>query len=353
MMESDETRARAAALESEALHWVNRLLSGAVGAGDAEAFKAWRASSSAHEQAFAEAWRFRRAARAAILETRAGEAPAADGAAQSVAAPVAATAPSARRAIARRPHGPTGRPSGRMTRRALLAGGLAASAAGYMVAKPPAGLWPSWSELTSDYHTGTGQERAIAVAPGVAMELNARTSVARRLPDGGAGVRLVSGEAVVTAHQPQNAAFAVAAGAGRTLVADAGVNIRVDGGSVCVTCLSGAVEIVHPVRRVRVEAGRQVVYTDRSLGALQAVDVAVTTGWRRGVLIFRDAPLQQVVDELNRYRPGKIVLLGSVLPRRPVYGVFQIRNIAKAVDQVRMLTGARATHLPGGLVLLS
>ncbi|MGC1304261.1 MAG: FecR domain-containing protein [Caulobacteraceae bacterium] len=330
MTEFDQTNASAEALEDEGLAWVNRLLSGAVTSDEAEAFKSWRAKSAAHEAAFTEAVQFRRAIRRAIVVDR------------TDSARPATTTPTAR----------GGDTSRRIARRSLLGGALAASAVGYLAARPPAGLWPSWSEFTSDYHTGAGERRAIGAASGVSMELNTRTSIARRSAISGE-VELVSGEAAITARRASGAPFSVIAEGGRTLLTDGVVNLRKDGTSICVTCIRGAAEVIHPAGRIRLEAGRQVVYTPGALEPARAADVTLATAWRRGLLIFRDAPLQQVVDELNRYRPGKIVLVDAALARRPVYGVFQIQQIGRAVEQVQGLTGARATHLPGGLVLLS
>jgi transmembrane sensor len=175
--------------------------------------------------------------------------------------------------------------------------------------------------------------------------------VARRPVDGRPGVELVSGEAAVTVRP--GSAFTVAAGAGRILVADGSADVRNDAGRICVTCLRGVTEVIHPLGRLKLEAGGQATYAGGRLDAPERVDLVVASAWRRGLLIFRDAPLQQVVDELNRYRNGRIVLVDPALAKRPVYGVFQIRQIATAVHQVQALTGAKATILPGGLVLLS
>lgn len=346
MTESDHTNASAGALESEGLDWVNRLLSGAVTAQDAKAFRAWRSSSAAHGEAFAEAVRFRHAVRGAILAER--------GEVRDSRRAVGTARISSLTGLATSELGRSDLPTpARLSRRVLLTGGLAASFAGYMVVDPPAALWPSWSEFMSDYRTGAGQARQVAVAPGVAMELNTRTSITLDHSGPITGVHLISGEAMITARRPAEAPFAVLAGAGRTRVAEASVDVRLDGDKVCVTCLSGAVEISHPRGRQSVQAGQQVTYTGDEVGSMQPVDAAVTTAWRRGLLIFRDAPLEHVVDELNRYRRGRIVLVGTALARRPVYGVFQIREIGRAVKQVQQLTGARATNLPGGLVVLS
>jgi transmembrane sensor len=333
MAEFEHTNASAKALEDESFAWVSRLLSGTMTAEEGEALTAWRAQSPSHESAFAEAVRFQRAVRRAVQAER--------------AAPAATPVSPALRPRVQAP--------GRVTRRALVGGAIAASAAGYMVVHPPEGLWPSWSDLTADYRTRAGQQTQVAAAPGVEMELNTRTSVSRvagRSP----AIELVSGEAALNVHRDGGAAFAVLASGARTLVSDGALNIRHDrgdGGVVCVTCLQGSAELVHPAGRLQLAAGQQVAYTSNRLDPVRSTDVTLVSAWRKGLLIFRDTPLQQVVDELNRYRPGKIVLVDAALARRPVYGIFQIHQIGGAVKQVQDLTGARAIDLPGGIVLLS
>ncbi len=82
------------------------------------------------------------------------------------------------------------------------------------------------------------------------------------------------------------------------------------------------------------------------------LDPVLATAWQRGLLIIRDRPLSEVVEEVNRYRPGLILITNSDLARRVVNGTFQIDKLSNFVAQVQQLFGARATALPGGIVLL-
>src|SRR5262249_27120317 len=149
--------------------------------------------------------------------------------------------------------------------------------------------------------------------------------------DGVPGLELISGEAQVAVGRAPGAPFAVKAGAGRALITSGRLNLRHLGGQVCVACLEGRAEVEHPAGRLQLGPGSEVAYTADGIGAVKAADLAVVAGWREGLLIFRDAPLQHVVDELNRYRKGKIVLLDTLLAKRPVYGVFQLDQIGRSV----------------------
>ena len=59
------------------------------------------------------------------------------------------------------------------------------------------------------------------------------------------------------------------------------------------------------------------------LGAPRDADLAAISGWRRGVLEFNDVPLAQVVDEINRYRAGRILLMGDRLAGSRVQARFR------------------------------
>ncbi len=83
------------------------------------------------------------------------------------------------------------------------------------------------------------------------------------------------------------------------------------------------------------------------------VDSAQVTAWQSGLLVFRSKPLSLVIDEVNRYRSGKIIITNSDLKQRVVNGTFQVNKLDDFVGQVQQLFGARATSLPGGIVLLS
>ncbi|MEH0196570.1 DUF4880 domain-containing protein [Caulobacter sp. CCNWLY153] len=326
-------------LEIQSLEWVNRLLSGQMSSAETEDLARWRAQSPEHEAAFAGAIRFRRAVRAAALETR-------EQVARTAGAPQSARLPppqptSAQGVIAAR------RPS--ISRRTLIGGGVAASLVGYAALRSSNDLWPTVTGEHPDYRVAKGQRRSLDIARGVSAELNTDTRAALRRTPKGAELQLLSGEAAISADAP----IVIKAARGETTMAAGRVNIRQDGGSVCVTCLEGEVRVSRDDRAVTLTGGRQVTYDRRGLSAISSIDPGVVGAWLKGQIVFRDVPLQQVVEEINRYRRGKIVLVDPALARRPVFGVFQISRIDGALDQVRRLTGAQITALPGGLVLLS
>ena len=83
------------------------------------------------------------------------------------------------------------------------------------------------------------------------------------------------------------------------------------------------------------------------------IDPAEVAAWQDGVLIFHYAPLADVVAEVNRYRPGRVMVMNAELGRRLVNGRFRIDNVDGIMAMFQQIFGAKITHLPGGVVLLS
>jgi transmembrane sensor len=314
-------------LYGEALAWLVRLTSGAATHADAEALAGWRAQSVAHEQAFVAAARFN-----GLLRQAAGEV------AAERSAPAAPRRYAAMQFATRR--------------RMVLGGAVAASAAAYyMATRPPLGLWPSVAELQAQYRTGTGERQNIALAPGVSIEMNTQTSLS--IPAGGNAplIRLIAGEAMVTAQRDAGAPVVVAAAAGRVSSSNATFDVRCDGANVQVTCVEGEVRIEHASDVVVLQSGQRSGYGDGVLHGAEQVDPARITAWRSGLLIFHGQSLSRVVAELNRYRHGRIILTNAALGRLPINGVFHLDRLDGVIDQIKAL-GASMMELPGGVVLL-
>ncbi len=311
-------------LARESIEWIVGLTSGAVTEADARALERWRSASPAHAAALNDALRLSQALRIAAGEFVREHGVAGD---REIATP-------------------------RMGRRALLGGLVAASAAGLFFAGGDIGLWPSLAELSADYRTATGERRNIALAAGLLVELNTQTSLAVRSASVGPRVELIEGEAAFTAKLPPSSPFTVVALDASTVATDASFDVRRDGDGVCVNCMAGQVEIVQGSSHVRLRAGQQLSYTESTLGAAIGADPDTATAWRRGLLVFRNRPLSEMLAEVNRYRPGRIVLANARLGRQTFNGIFRLDHIDSVLAQLEKL-GARVTSLPGGIVLVT
>jgi transmembrane sensor len=326
----------------EARRWVVRLHSHEVDAAEAEALRRWRARSPVQEHAFAEAnlrWNLFRSAAlnvaAQLGEVQPGESR--NGGVQP------ATVARLRAAAV---------PPRRIERRAMFGGALAASVAGvaYLAMYPPYDQWPSLREVAADYRTATGQQRQLVLAATVSLEMNTQTSLSRRPAQAGAAaIELISGEVAVTAKSP----VVVIAGGGSTRAEQGAFNLRRDENMVSVTCLTGEAKIGCGGHEVALRPGQRVVYDDRGLGEVTSVNPGTVEAWRRGLLIFEETPVAQVIAEINRYRHGRVILMNQALAALPVDAVFRLDQIDAAVPRLAEVFGAKVRALPGGIVLLS
>jgi len=299
-----------AQLQNEAHDWLIVLTSGRATVADGQALRVWCEQSPEHARAFVEAKRLWHE-----LES----------AAQQVVTPR------------------------RFGRRAFLGGAIAASAAVFMVGQ---GMPGSFAGLTADYRTDVGEQRAISFGDGLTLELNTQTRLNHRtLPEGMQNIELLSGEIEITAVS--QVSVRVQAGTGWMAAQGARFNVRAEGGNICVACLEGALQVNVQGQLVGLSPGRQLTYDARGVADTQAFDPAVVTAWTQQMLVFNEATLAHVIDEINRYRPGMLLLLNRELGRRKVQARFRLDQLSNVASLIRDAYGAKCTELPGGVVLVS
>ena len=324
-----------AALDAQAHDWLVRLTSGRATTGDAQDFRRWCARSPQHAQAMAEATRLWDLTR-----------PAAEAVAQRM--PAMDTPPRAAIAASRPPA---------FGRRQFLGTALAAGAVGFLVVHPPARLWPALSDMTADYRTGTGEQRRVVLADAAAVvEMNTQTSLnLARGAEGEAPVLdMLGGEAQVLLDAARRAPFTMTVGGARLVAAAASrFNVRATGGEVCVTCFAGSVELRDGERVLVAGEAQQIRYGGRrEAGVARAPDLATVGAWRERVLVFDDTPLAAVVDEINRYRPGRLIVTRAELGQRKVQARLRLDELSRVETLIAASYGAKLTSLPAGIVLL-
>ncbi|HHZ6123947.1 TPA: anti-sigma factor VreR [Pseudomonas aeruginosa] len=318
MTASDSAADETGDLRHEAHAWVISLTSGRVTQGDARAFRQWCARSPQHLRAFVEArdlWQALGSAAALPLEPPA----------------VAQIAPR------------------RFGRRWFVGGALAASVALFV-------LRPSLLDHGlggADYVTAVGEQRQVQVSGETRIEMNTRTRLnVRRNQEQQETIELLGGEAEIIASHPPQSSLRAMAGSAWLSASRARFNVRSSGDVCVVTCLEGSVRLEHLGQRLDLQAGQQLTFDERRNGPPVPFDVAEVMAWRERMLVFNDVPLATVIDEINRYRPGMLLLLDKALGRRRVQARFSLDQLADVATLIRDAYGIEVTRLPGGVVLL-
>lgn len=315
----------AAALD-QAAAWFARIDRGALSDREQQAFDGWIAADPGHRRAFervSRAW--------AVMGDLAAAPPQAD----SDDAPGRGT--TARRRWA-----------------------VAAIAAGLLIALGVGTDLPQRLDvnLRADAATATGEIRQLDLPDGSTVQLNTDSAIAVDFSPDGTGprrVRLLRGEAAFEVVKDPDRPFRVAAADGVSRVLGTVFTVRMSSRGISVTLLEGRVAVsangggqetvLSPNQRVRYD-GRH------GLGAVEAVDPQRVGAWRRGKLVFRDQPLGDVIDELNRYHSGLIRLVNEDLRAKRVNGVFDIGNPVSVVEALEAALGLRTTRLTDYVILL-
>ncbi|OLU23041.1 hypothetical protein BVH03_22650 [Pseudomonas sp. PA15(2017)] len=299
-------------LSQHANAWVARLTSGHATVEDAAALRQWCAQSDAHAAAYREATR---------LWRQAG----------SLATP--------RRF--------------KPCRKLFAASAVAACLALVMVGGTLLGVVPDGRALLADHHTQRAEHKIIDLADGSQAELDADTRLSVDFSAAQRRLELADGAAIFHVQHDTTRPFVVHA-ANMTVTAVGTVfEVRHLAAGISVTCTEGVVEVRQgDGTRQRIKAGEQIVYNAMGAGPLQRIDSARELAWRKGVMAFRNRPLQELVHELNRYHQGRIVIASDRVAQMPVSGVFHLNRVDEALRHIEQALQLSATRLPAGVVVL-
>lgn len=203
--------------------------------------------------------------------------------------------------------------------------------------------WPD--RWRADYATRTGESRSIALADGSQLQLNTDTAVQVELVDGERRVRLLRGEAWFDVSHDPARPFVIRSGDGWVRVVGTRFSVAREGDQTRVRVAQGKVQVsADNTRSVLLEPGRGVEYRGARLSAEHGFDVPAEFAWRQRQLVFREQPLVEVVDALNRYWPGQTLVLGESLRQRKVSGVFEIDKPEAVLKALTHTLGLRAEH---------
>ncbi|WP_296330467.1 FecR domain-containing protein [Reyranella sp.] len=233
---------------------------------------------------------------------------------------------------------------------------FAALAASLLVLVAGAILWNGdpMVMVAADHRTVPGERRTVHLSDGSTIELGPASAIALHFDAVERRVELLRGLAYFTAaprKDGEQRPFVVQAAAG---------NARALGTQFSVNRLPDSVEVVVVEHEVAVSVdtaggraaeivlspGQSVRYAEAGLGRLHPVDLDQALAWRRDRLVFDRVTLGQVVDELNRYRRGRILIGNASLANRRVSGVFDAADPDTVLATIARELGVRTASAP-------
>jgi transmembrane sensor len=184
-------------------------------------------------------------------------------------------------------------------RRNLLTGlGVAAAAAVVALAVTPQLTRPTFT----DYSTGRGETREVALADGSRLTLGGDTTLRVHLGRKQRDVTLVDGEASFDVAHMENRPFVVAVGQREVRVLGTEFNILSHADRLAVTVRRGLVAVSGGQEgTVRLAKGQQLVQAPGAATKMRNTNPDIAFAWKSGKLIYDRTPLVDVATDLNRY----------------------------------------------------
>ncbi|MDN5942923.1 MAG: FecR domain-containing protein [Nitrospira sp.] len=247
------------------------------------------------------------------------------------------------------------RSSRRPARRAVLVGGLIAACVTLIVLYQDIRLF-----LMADHRTAVGQQQVVTLPDGSVVHLNTDTALAMSYAANERRIDLLKGEALFTVMPDPQKPFRVLAQGGTTQAVGTAFVVQAQEQQTSVTVAEGIVEVSAADSSGRRSGPSIAVHKDQQTSyrpgtAPQAVansDSHAVTAWTRGAIVIEAQPFAQAMAELDRYRPGRIVVLADASRTKPVSGRFTLAGIDDALTALATTQGLSVVHMTTYLVLI-
>lgn len=297
-------------LTEQAAGWLAALDAGSA---DVAAFEAWRNADIRHAVAFAEVagtWRDLDGVRGARGEMQPAH-----------AWPDTVEQPNRRRVL---------RAAGSVFAVAVVGGSVAYRAAARDMAE-----------------TRVGQRMAVAVTPGITLDLNTDSRVHWRE---GTPARLWLDRGEIAVRLAADNRLHLLTPGGQFRLDPGAYNVRLRGAGCELAVLAGGVS---DGSAKRIGVGDVALITAGQVSIQARDDLATVTAWRRDTLVLEGESLDYAVAEMNRYLPDKIVIGDPALSRLRLGGSFATTRPVEFLRALHSSFGIRATAGPSGGIVLT
>ena len=207
----------------------------------------------------------------------------------------------------------------------------------------PGALWFGVGNSPVEFQS-EGSPMQVALDVRTTIELD-RNSLLRHIKNETDKVELAQGAAHFSVTHDPTHRFTVKAG--DVSIVDLGTKFEIqrNGDQVGISVAEGAVAVAVSGKKLTTLRAGQRAYIEGGVIKTGLIDAASVASWRKGQLVYRNAPLSQVVKELSRYTPVPITVDPSLADRQ-FSGVLTIgdghaldRNLADFMGLARIEQG--------------
>ena len=226
---------------------------------------------------------------------------------------------------------------------------------GYLAAAATAAACLAWVAVAPGFashelSSPTGKVTRSVLADGSTLWLDSDAAAAFNLGRADRTLRVVRGRVHISIARDSRRPFRVLAQ--DAVIHDIGTAFTVGvEGPLRVAVEAGVVEVERSRSKWRLDAGTAAVFAPGE--AVQAAQFDEQAGaWRVGRITLNQVPLEEALREADRYRPGRIVLMGSGTAHRKVSGSLSIDALDDSLQALAVGQRLRLVHLPYLLLVI-
>lgn len=240
----------------------------------------------------------------------------------------------------------------RPARRAAMAAGLLAACLALFATAEALDL-PI--RLQADYRTPTGEQARVDLPDGSVAYLNTDSAIAVDFSGPTRQVTLLKGEALFEVAKNPARPFDVEALDGQARAVGTAYAVRDDGQAAQVTVTEGVVQVTTGGEQLTLSAGDRVSYrSGKAPGAIEhtANGNIPSLAWRRGLIVLNGQSFKQALSEIDRYRPGRIVLLADAARLTPVTARLSLSSLDGGLRALAATQGLTVTRVTDYLMVI-
>ncbi|MBK8816113.1 MAG: FecR domain-containing protein [Methylococcaceae bacterium] len=206
----------------------------------------------------------------------------------------------------------------------------------------------------SDFCTRTGEIKTVALSDGSTVTLSSQTAINVAYNEHLRQVRLLRGEAYFEVQPNPDHPFIVEGNYSRTKVVGTRFIVREDNNFDTVTVNQGIVEVGrNNIKPYVLRVNDQLSIGEANSNGLRHVSAATEGAWTKGHLVFENACLDVVINEIERYSKGVIVIKNSRLKSVKVSGRFDISTPNKALEALEQTLPIKLYRLTPWLTVIA
>lgn len=204
-----------------------------------------------------------------------------------------------------------------------------------------------WQRLMSDMATRVGEQKSVVLADGSQLVLNTDTAVSTDFNNGSRQIFLHRGE--IQLHTgtdldlPQRPWF-IHTSFGQIKSYGAKIIVRLSEQNAHINLLQGEVEVANHLQAKLMKAGSESVSLTKQSILKQAVSSIPADAWVQGYVASKSLYLGDLLDELARYRVGRIDY-DPDLKNIALSGVFQLLDTDKTLEFLTQILPIRVEYL--------